>query len=519
MIWHIFKKDWKLLWLFVAIVALLNWVAAAILFKVSLFGEDSILEMLAEQLPIVATFAMMFLVVAIVHLDAVPGLRQDWLVRPIRRRDLLAEKLLFVILTVEGPVFLANLFQGLANHFSVHDSLAAAAWRVVFLLLFFVLPIFILASVTQNMTEAFIFGCGCTFIIGVFLTLSSYANDTTHGTLDPVLRSGVGWIGEVFRFGMVTVSAAVILSLQFFRRKTLLSRVLVVTSGLLLLFSMFFPWGPAFAVQQRLSPNPAAAADVALAFEPSNGRFRPPSGLSPSENNRDNGNKAELFLPLRIKGLHSDGVLLADRAEVRLISSDGRVVYHGNGEDMEINRSGQSPILKPAYQEIVLPESVYNAHQDQPLQVELDYSLTVFALAKSYSISALNGDERMPGWGWCQTKMNDSGTVIELRCMQAGRGPICGSAFLENATSAAHNPERSACISDYTPFGDRPIPDNFARFGLNIPFRDPSGLAKYPVDGPQLPQSRVVIRVYQPEAHFARSVVIPELRLKDWEAQ
>jgi hypothetical protein len=282
---------------------------------------------------------------------------------------------------------------------------------------------------------------------------------------------------------------------------------------------MFFPWGPAFAVEQRLSANPAAAADVALAFEASNGRLRPPSGLSPSENNRDNGNKAELFLPLRIKGLHSDGVLLADRAEVRLISNDGRMVYHGNGEDMEIDRPGQNPILKPAYQEIELPVSIYNAYQDQPLRVELDYSLTVFALAKSYSISALNGDERMPDWGWCQTKMNESDTVIELRCMQAGRGPICGSAFLENAASGTRNPERSACISDYTPFGDRPIPDNFAHFGLNIPFRDPSGLAKFPVDGPQLPQSRVVIRVYEPEAHFTRSLVIPQIKLKYWEAQ
>jgi hypothetical protein len=57
------------------------------------------------------------------------------------------------------------------------------------------------------------------------------------------------------------------------------------------------------------------------------------------------------------------------------------------------------------------------------------------------------------------------------------------------------------------------------RFGTNLPFRDPSGLAKFPVDGPQLPQSRVVIRVYEPEDHFTRSLTIPEIRLKEWEAQ
>ena len=57
------------------------------------------------------------------------------------------------------------------------------------------------------------------------------------------------------------------------------------------------------------------------------------------------------------------------------------------------------------------------------------------------------------------------------------------------------------------------------RFGTNLPFRDSSGLAKFPVDGSQLPQSRVIIRVYEPEDHFARSLVIPQVKLQDWEAQ
>ena len=49
-------------------------------------------------------------------------------------------------------------------------------------------------------------------------------------------------------------------------------------------------------------------------------------------------------------------------------------------------------------------------------------------------------------------------------------------------------------------------------------FRDPSGLAKFPVDGAQLSQSRVVIRMYEPEDHFTRSFVIPQIKLKDWAA-
>jgi len=512
MIWHIFKKDWKLLWVFVVAVALINWVAEFVVYKVGLFGEYPMLELLSEQLPVVAMFANMFLVAAIVHLDSLPGVRQDWLVRPIRRRDLLLEKLFFAIVTVAGPVFVANLAEGLANHFSLRDSLLAAAWRGGYLVFLIILPISILGSVTQNMTEAFIFGCGCTFIIAVFLTLTQYGNQAAHGTLVPVPDSGVGWVGEVFRFGVVLVASAVILSLQFFCRKTFTSRLLVVAFGLVLLFSLFFPWRIAFAIQERLSVNRIVGAAIQVTFDPAAERYRMPSGLNSGESNRRE-DQAEVFLPVRIQGVHKDGVFSTDRVDLRLIAASGNVVYHGNGEGMRVSYDER------VYQEIELPESVYLANQDRPLRAELNYSLTMFGLAKSYSIPPLNGDERMPGWGWCQTKLNELGTAVELHCMQPGRGPICASVFLENAATGARNPERSACGSDYTPFGDRPIPDNFARFGVNLPFRNPSGLAKFPVDGPQLPESRVVIRVYEPEDHFTRTLVIPQIKLKDWEAQ
>ena len=72
MIWHIFKKDWKLVWPFVLIVSAVHWIGAAIVYKL---GEDPMLGLLAEQLPALALFASMFLIGAIVHVDAIPGAR------------------------------------------------------------------------------------------------------------------------------------------------------------------------------------------------------------------------------------------------------------------------------------------------------------------------------------------------------------------------------------------------------------------------------------------------------------
>lgn len=65
------------------------------------------------------------------------------------------------------------------------------------------------------------------------------------------------------------------------------------------------------------------------------------------------------------------------------------------------------------------------------MQVRVDYSLTLFGLAGSCSIPALDGDERMPEWGWCQTKMNEAGTAVELHCMEPRKGPVWDCVYRE----------------------------------------------------------------------------------------
>jgi len=54
---------------------------------------------------------------------------------------------------------------------------------------------------------------------------------------------------------------------------------------------------------------------------------------------------------------------------------------------------------------------------------------------------------------------------------------------------------------------------------MTVPFRDTSGLAHYPVDGSQLADARVVMRLYSPADHFSRRVLIPSIRLSDWVTQ
>jgi hypothetical protein len=59
---------------------------------------------------------------------------------------------------------------------------------------------------------------------------------------------------------------------------------------------------------------------------------------------------------------------------------------------------------------------------------ELEYSLTLFALRASDAIPAFAGDERMTGFCWCKTKMNEASAVLpeaqqHTSCLSTGAAP------------------------------------------------------------------------------------------------
>src|SRR5580700_992759 len=126
MIWHIFKKDWKLLWRYAVGFGALHFIMNALRLSQGRFYQARLAVLAASSsflpgrdlfvvstLPAVALLGSALLITAIVQQDAIPGLRQDWLVRPIRRRDLLLSKLLSVLVMVQIPMFAADLAEGL----------------------------------------------------------------------------------------------------------------------------------------------------------------------------------------------------------------------------------------------------------------------------------------------------------------------------------------------------------------------------------------------------------------------
>jgi hypothetical protein len=518
MIWHILKKDLKLLWGMTAGVAALHFGRALAYYKIGHFGGNATLGQLLNLLIIAEYLASGFLIAMVVHQDAIPGVRQDWLVRPIRRRDLLFAKVLFTLILVLGPMVAADLVENLLFGFPLGASISAALQRGVFFLSFMALALVAFGSLTKNLTQAIAVAMVVFLAIGGFIVV---ANAFAGPGRPPFVvdASGLEWISEVERSLVCLVTAGVVLGLLYFRRKTWAAYWVFGGGVLFWLLTLMTPWRAAFALQGKVSPQPGAAAAVTLGFDPSEGPKHSELGNEPRSLDPRTSNRfvegATVALPLRIAGLPKDVVLNADHYELRFRRADGRTIHEDYGNNLQLFHEGEVNGSSAAYQGLWIPQALYQEIKDQPLEVELDYSFTLMRLGGSYSLPALGGDERLPDLGWCKTRINAGQTAIQMRCFRPARTVYCGSAFLEDASTGVRNPERQACQPNYSPYVDS-IYDSIGRAGMVLSFRDPAGLAHYPVGGAQLANARVVIRAYEPAEHFTRQLVIQNVRLSDW---
>ena len=154
MIWRIFRKDWSLLWPLVAAGAAAQAIGAVLWWIRDHPNQDYALQGLAQLFPLAALLSAAIVCVAVVQNDAIPGDREDWLARPIRRGDLLAAKLLFMLLAVAGPIAQVSTAVGLANGFSFAASAGAALARSLVVVVQICLPAMLLGAMTRTMVEA-----------------------------------------------------------------------------------------------------------------------------------------------------------------------------------------------------------------------------------------------------------------------------------------------------------------------------------------------------------------------------
>jgi hypothetical protein len=539
MAWHIFRKDLVLLWPLIALSVVAQFGLSALMFMADRTPDSQYLLTVA-RIFVGAVFLTIALTVAVgVHQEPIPGTRQDWLIRPIHRRDLLIAKLLFVVAAVQLPMFLADVFEALAQGFPVGLAATAALSRNVFAFVSLTLPALALAAMTKSTAE--FVGAGIAYFIALLaatLLLSAIARiGGAEQATNPLAWTGVAWAPQTLARAALAAGAVVALLLLYFFRRVVLARSAFPVFAILSVSTVLLPWGWIFSLQEAASAAPAGTRVVTMTVDASAPRYESAPGenlesyaggtaqvqlrgreagdISLENAARRKERDITILISIRIGGLPAQAVPWADRAIVTLRSADGGVIFEGRGDDLKTSASptASAPVLD--YEAVRIPGLLYQTFKAQPLAVEIDYSVSVLLPGQPVEVGALGASSQVTGFGRCSTQRDEDGDDIVLKCLKPGAAPSCVSAILEDPVSGRRNPEIRLCAPDYSPYAAKLFPDALSRYQVEVPFRDRSGLASYPVSGGQLDRASIVIRRYEAFEHLTRRVTSSQITLAD----
>ncbi len=577
-IWQIVKKDWKLLWPMVALVTAIQVGFEWAVYSAGLFGEDPAAAALLRPLTLAWFVGIVALVAAVVHQDAIPGVDQDWLIRPLIRTQLLLAKLAFVALGISVPMFVSNLADALATGFSLVPSLEAAFFKDLFVYACFVVPVMALAATTRNMTELVVIGAALVVAFSSSLSLSAFLFGADWC---PTCNTGMSWLQHLVQHGGVLAGAGVILGLQYYRRRSDIARALALAGAVALVFAQL-PWSTAFDIERWMTgagmggdagargaaagilldvgenvPDGADATSVesmtsatgvrSAASAPGTGTS---TGAGAGGKGPDSRQTTQMVLhgrvdqavdywrrrarpvnapvglevPVRVRmpttGAPADALLLADRVEIHLFGNDGRLLYRGDNAGalatLLTPYPGRSgPSPEAIYQTVDVPGRVYRAAAQTPVRLQLDYSLTLMKVVAEHELTAINGELQSNDIGFCATLVDRNAAY--LRCKTIDQAPFCYSATLYGS-GGRHNPEVLKCTPDYR----RHLPafmHVLSLYGVDMPLRDRNGVVNYEIDASSLGEAHVLFKVYGESEHFERRLASAVSGLEGWRAQ
>ncbi len=504
----IMRKDLRLLWPLAAASAVLQGLLGLLQHRSTPFdiGLHRAIPVALVTLALVVSMALV--IVITVQQDPLPGANQDWVVRPIRRRDLLLAKLLVVALFVHVPIFAIQILQGYSEGFQFGQILPAALLSNIEIALVFTLPVTAIAAMTRNVGEAFVGSLAVLVgIILAFLAIAAVHYGLTHfwSLNEPTGGAGVQWVWRsLSHLWLLAVTVTAVL-LQYFRRGTLRARTLFVGGLLLFTLASYLPWRPAFALQEWLGPHAAcprvtirsaAGQSVRVARI---GRHEP-AGLQQVIP------QVLLTLPLRVSGLPARSMLHVDRAAVRLLGNGG-AAYRGLGDTPDLQRfsGGGRAVLEQGFP---LLKKIYRRLARGPVTARIDYSLTLFR-EQTLGMLPVPGDARVPELGRCADRLDPNGKVLEVACMTMGAEPPCIEIHLLPPSGAAQTFMR--CGFDYAPAALRFSVNPLAHLQSQV--RLAPGIAAALDGAPSVSGYRIQFLEYEPQAHFSRTVVISQLDL------
>jgi hypothetical protein len=414
---HIFKKDFRHCWRECAASIVLLVVYAwndvhtwgpsrSIAF--TLIGSG----LLSVGPVLLLVFSWWFLTTRAVQDESLVGDRQFWVTRPYDWKQLLISKVLFVVVFVNLPLFVAQIILLRIADLPVLPSIYGLLYVQLILSLALLIPVAALATVTPTVVQMVL------AVLAVILCLIGLA---ALGSVIP--SSSVGEGSDFLQGLIVIVMALTVIVWQYARRKVAVARWMIAATvsivGLLVIAT------PYRTMIEREYPTLEAGRQPPLRLE-----LRPVQTPVTRDDSGD-WNTVDILIPMNVSGMAAGSFVVLNGLETTI---------EAPGVQWRSGWVGYYESLFPDQDRTELRFTVKRALYDQiktlPAHTRFSLAFTVFHERGAHPFVIPSGHFDLPGFGLCAVSLNYS---YSISCRSALHGPSL--VLVTNDISATTCPE------------------------------------------------------------------------------
>ena len=391
---HIFRKDvrqhWAELILSVAIIIAYAWRESAKLKG----SEDTLYDMfLLEMLPSLVVVAWTFLILRAVHAESLVGDRQFWVTRPYDWKKLLAAKLLFVLVFVNVPLFILQVFLLLKAGFPLASHMSGLLWLQLIWTLIPILPVATFGTVTRSISQ-FMLAILSVLLYSAIL-LPALQKLVPPAASVPVENSILGWLD----LSMVVGTGLAVVLWQYARRRTAQTRVLLVGAAVAVPAIMLVTPYRMLIKRTYRPPTTGQQLPAQLVFDPAK--------LASRQGGLPEKNKVHVRIPLLVSGIEDGFIVSVAGMAATIVAPGGQQWSSGwHRSDLLLPRRPHDR------EEITIDKDFFERVKSTPVTIKFTFALAPAHARETVRAVAQAGPFAVPGEGRCSFSPRFHGEIL-----------------------------------------------------------------------------------------------------------
>jgi hypothetical protein len=385
---HIFAKDVRRFWpeilISLTITAAFAWLYPNQWLPMRLSASPPrMTNQLISLLPLLVPVSWWLLISRLIHAERLVGNTQFWLTRPYEWKKLLAAKLLFLVLFLYLPIFIAQCLLLVAAGFHPLSYLPGLLYNLLIITGIIVLPLVALATVTSSFARMTLTVLGILCGIAGILILSSYVN------MEPFTVP----YEPSYSLALVLSLCGAAVLVQYAFRKVWLARLLLIAPPVLFIcISEFIP-GSSLSLIDRTYPCPASTAGAPIQLS-----YGPDALHQPKAYQARRANEVGIDIPLKLSGMGEGFAVVPDGVQISIESPSGpRWISPWE----PVYMTDYLPEDKDSNVNFTMPRAIYDELKSTPFSVRLTIALTQVQAVNSTRISFPAHEFSVPDFGIC----------------------------------------------------------------------------------------------------------------------